>query len=285
MPNITSKDMNIYIKRGYGTVDISKKIGIVPEELEKLLDVAFNSATAKGYKRRIHKNDNKKKVEKTTVAETEVSLESTGKEVDSLSEMVVVANDDTVASVDTLDALKVAEREQQERTVQQEMRVNEQNRLFREKMKEVGEREQECILYQKKIDQIEEAIERLSSELEAIRVCHNEQLDLLHEEQAKLDKIRKEILEKSIVYVFVSGSDSTITAERGEKPFELQIGNWQEVRERLEQEFFELVADLSLKQIIQLAKILSLSKEEEYDFTFDKEEVEIAYITVKEKFA
>lgn len=120
MAKISGRDMEIWLKRGMGTVEISNLLEISSESLIEQIEKSFSSNAVKRYKRKLSKNDKKEK-EKNTMegtAETLETIENKKKEI-------------------TLDDLLEEERAQQNITAKQEIAVKETIQQYRQVLEQV----------------------------------------------------------------------------------------------------------------------------------------------------
>ncbi len=280
---LNAKSLEVLIKRKLGSAEIAEEFGVPEEKLPDLIHQVINNVVAAdSYIRKISKNDSRKKREKRGKdmgEETTVPVETEVTEVDNPDfEECEMASEETYS----LDELKKLEQEQRYHTAEQEVRVKETIQEYRGILTAVTEKVKEVAELTKKINEAKGFVDKLETDAILILEKHDAELDLLHQEQSKLKEIQDEIMKRTKVVLLVY-EDGTIGVEGPFGEDELFI-NWKESMSEIMEEYDEVVENLTLKQIKQIAKLISVpySADYTYEFSFDSEEMESIFKTLVE---
>ena len=280
---LNAKSLEVLIKRKLGSAEIAEEFGVPEEKLPDLIHQVINNVVAAdSYIRKISKNDSRKKREKKGKdmgEETTIPVETEVTEEDNLdSEESEMMSEETYS----LDELKELEQEQRYRTAGQEVRVKETIQEYRGILTAVTEKVKEVAELTKKINEAKGFVDKLETDAILILEKHDAELELLHQEQRKLKEIQDEIMKRTKVVLLVY-EDGTIGVEGPFGEDELFI-NWKESMSEIMEEYDEVVENLTLKQIKQIAKLISVpySADYTYEFSFDSEEMESIFKTLVE---
>ena len=272
---VTTRQLEIYLKRGFAAEELATKLGFdSPGSLYQAMKRSFSNSTYGRLYKRIQENTRKK--------EKQEKRRSGRKEPENGALPVTQVTEEKVDdSRIPLAELLAQEKAQQIATADQEVVLKGVTQEYRELLGEVSITKTLILAMQQKIHEAIGKAADLESRAEGILSKHSDELKKLHEEQAKLEALRSEIRVRTIVSVFVY--EETIEAEQDGNPFELKYGNWEKLyKDLIGKEIDELFDNLTFKQIRLLAKILSLSTDEVYEISFESEEVEKVYDSLRE---
>ena len=271
MAKINGKDMEVWLKRGMGTQEIANELGISDSELIELIEKSFTRNGVKAFKRRLAKNDKMLSKKDNTTMENEQISETT---------IEVETQDETTETRElSIPELRDEEENQQKKTVAQEIVVKETIQLYRKVLEEVTSKSKQVSNLIAQLTILRTEISQLEENAIIALENHDNELGKLHEEQEKLKKLREEIEKRSIVNVFIY-ANGNISLDSDGVSIETDFEGWKDKKELLEEEYEDIVSDLSLRYIKQLAKLMwlpPLSEGTRYVFSFELAEIEEVY--------
>ncbi len=263
---LTAKKLELLLKRNLTGEEIAAKLGFESfDEMDKAMESKFNSHTYEKYHTRLTKKPTRKQKaarKEAVSAETE-EIESTEKPDEETLKLTLAE----LRHLESIHQQAVIESENILKTIRQEAREN---------LVAIND-------LKKQIDAWKTQIRGALAEINTLEDCafdildrHDESLKTLHERQKELEAIRQQIEERSVIFILVD-SKSGIEAEMDDEPYELEFGDWQPIFNELIGLAIEVLGEFSFNQMVQVAKILSLPSDKEYDITFESEELEEFY--------
>lgn len=266
-PRLTTKKLEIYLKKPMTAKAIAEKLGFKSvTELEKAMEKAFSAQAYEYYRSRLAKKASSKKSSKrkpiVVVPEPE---------------FVESQQEDTKPS---LEELRHLEESQQTATIESEVAVKAIRQHAKENLNSIQTLKSKIDGWQVLINQACAEVDSLENQAINILAEHEVALADLHEKQKTLQEIRDELAERTVIFILVDGK-SEIDAEMDGSPFELTFGDWHTIYHEILSHDLEAFGDLRVSEMIQVAKILSLPDDAEYDITFASDDMEELYKSMK----
>lgn len=257
---LSTKKLEVYLKQNLTGEEIAKRLGFDSLlDLDSAMEKSFSSSAYTHYHGRLSKKTSKK-----VVAKKKSAVEPEPKPAFVEEEQ---------SSRPTLEELRQQEKEQQLVTVEREVAVKDIRQRARENLQAIHDLKEKIDGWKKMIDEGLSEIGTLEDEAINILADHEEALKVLHEEQEKLQSIRDQIENRTIIFVLV-GAGNDYDTEMDGSPFELTFGEWEPVYQQIISLGTEMLESLTIGQIIMVAKMLTLPKDQEYDITFELEEAQ-----------
>ena len=266
-PRVTAKKLEVYLKQPKTAKEIAQKLGFNSvKELDEAMKKTFPSQRYEYYRSRLAKKTSSKKSSKKKTPE-----------VVHESEFVEPKVEDTRP---TLEELRQLEKVQQEVTIESEVAVKAIRQRARENLKSIQDLKTSVDEWLVLINKALSKIDTLEAQAIDILAEHEGALAELHEKQKTLKEIRDEIEERSVIFILVDGK-SGIDAEMDGKPYELNFGDWHTIYHKILSRDPEELGDLRVSDMIQIAKVLSLPDDAVYDITFESDNMEELYKSMK----
>ena len=268
---LSTKKLEVYLKQNITGEEIAQRLGFDSLlDLDSAMEKTFSSSAYNYYHGRLSK-----KTAKKVVAKKKSAAESEPKPAFVEEEQV---------SRPTLDELRQQEKEQQLVTVEREVAVKAVRQRARENLQAIHDLKEKIDGWKKMIDEGLSEIDTLEDEAINILADHEEALNALHKEQEKLQNIRDQIEDRTVIFVLV-GAGNDYETEIDGSPIELTFGEWESLYQEIISLGTEMLESLTIGQIIMVAKMLTLPNDQEYDITFELGEAQKLYSHMKSKLS
>ena len=270
MKNFTAKNIQLWIKSSFSLMDVVKLVEATDEdELKRVIRKKF-TRKAESYIRSLQSNKGSKlKTRKYDSSIAFSGIATSEKRDDNASKS-------TDANMITLKMLKGKIEERQQIITKLEA---DSSKLLLEYKRLI----KNAIMYYGSLEEIRNQISQIISKLiECDRLAtqtaelHENVIQKLDEERRKLSELENELEERSLIQILVY-SDGSFTGEQDGRNYTLSCEGWEKHLARLkEDKNYEMLCELRLKEISQLAKLLAIVNNirDNYTVTFDSAEME-----------
>ena len=263
---VSAKKLEIYLKKNLTGDEIATKLGFdSSSDLDSAMKKTFSPSVYEYYRGRVNKKSSKKATSKKKIAPTPEPVEA------------LVEED----SRPTLEELRELEAEQQLKTVDCEVAVKAVRQRAKDNLNAIAALKEKIDEWKVMIDNGLSEITSLEDESIDILADHEDALKALHEAQDKLQSIRDQIEDRSVVFVLVDANNDFETEMDGSS-VELVFGDWDPFYQSIIALGPEKLENLTIGQIVMVAKMLSLPAGQAYDITFELDEAQKLYSFMKE---
>lgn len=276
---LRGKQLWLYIKQGFTIEDLLEKYQCTKEELEKYMEKNFEKKARDSVRRELEKNGKKSGNNTAVIVTQEEISKSTLKEIQKKARQMQEKN------------IMVMENKKDSDEMSLEKLKDRENALVTEICKQEGERKRTLAIRKTLLEKLVTEKEKIL-ELKKIILQRQKEVDEIFTKMVEIDKkitveseelsankkilseVREyiKVLEKVTIFVYENGEIKEEEAEVAE-----ELPGLDEVFDSLIHN--ELVENLSVKQIRQLAKLLVLTEQRQkqgqnYDLVFESEIVQ-----------
>ena len=276
---LRGKQLWLYIKQGFTIEDLLEKYQCTKEELEKYMEKNFEKKARDSVRRELEKNGKKSGNNTAVIVTQEEISKSTLKEIQKKARQMQEKNIMVMENKKDSDEMSLEKLKDRENALVTEICKQEDERkrtlAIRKTLLEKLVTEKEKILELKKIIlQRQKEVDEIFTKMVEIDKKITAESEELSANKKILSEVREyiKVLEKVTIFVYENGEIKEEEAEVAE-----ELPGLDEVFDSLIHN--ELVENLSVKQIRQLAKLLVLTEQRQkqgqnYDLVFESEIVQ-----------